>query len=319
MRNEGKLRARDLRARKDQALEFSPFAPDTAEEIIAAIGRIEAWMEAAGKRPSDDDAIGNSSGGAAGNSSDGGPRELELPKRTIENSSRSVVLKRPRRALAAYREMLLWYAGCTVLNYAESFDAAPGSALDGTASRGAQGDARSDAQSAVAALEAASQGGREREWENLGGQLVGMAKLEALLAKARSGELRDWNAMHAEYARLSAEYPTDKAAHAWATLLWLYGTDDAGRTGGGLRGLDLLDRALGELCALSERVEAEVFATRAKDFHNPFRKATFRSEAEMLAVEGRPEENPFVKKTARDMAELRERAARLREALIRFK
>ena len=257
MRNEGKLRSRDLRASKFQALEFSPFAPDTAEEIIAAIGLIEHWMEAAGKAAAD-------------------PKELELPRRTVENSERSVVIKRPRRALAAYREMLLWYAGSTVLQYQES-----GADIGAIASR--------------------AEAGRESAWENLGGQLVNASKLEALLAKARSGALRDWDAMHGEYARLSAEYPEDKAAHAWAILRWLYGPGDAA---------SVLDRALSDLISLSERVESEVFATRAKDHHNPFRKATFRSEGEMLAVEGRPEDNPFVKKTRKEMAELRERAAR---------
>jgi hypothetical protein len=264
MRNEGKLLARDRRAIKSQEIEFSPFAPDTAEEIIAAIGLIESRLGELG--PAD-------------------PEFLDLPARTTENSDRRVVIKRPRRALAAYREMLLWYAANAVLEAALRAEA-EGKGVDAL----------------IAGLDERASG-RESDWENLGGQLVPSSKVEALLAKARGGELRDWRAMHAEYDRLAAEYPADKAAHAWAILRMLAGTAAAPGP--------LLRSALGDLIALSRRVEEQVFATRAKDWSNRFRSATFRDEAEMRAVIGRPEDNPFVRKTKADMAALRENAAAL--------
>jgi hypothetical protein len=266
MRNEGKLHSRDRRAIKSQRFEFSPFAPDTAEETIAAIGSIQRWLDEA-------------SGGDAAD-----PQEIELPKRTIENSNRPVLLRKPLRALAAYRDMLLWYAA--------------GEALAVFA-----GAANADALRAeLAALDRADVD-RETEWENLGGQLVPMRKLEALLAKARSGAMRDWRDMHGEYARLSSEYPADKTAHAWAVLRWL---DSSPKDAD-----DRLADALGALSDLSVHVEAEVLGTRAKDHANPFRKATFRDESEMLAVVGRAEDNPFVVKTRKDMAALRGKAAML--------
>ena len=134
-----------------------------------------------------------------------------------------------------------------------------------------------------------------------------MTKLEALLAKARAGAMRDWHDMHAEYARLSAEYPADKAAHAWGVLRLLSPEPHSASA--------LLDAALDRLASLSARVEADVLSSRAKDFDNPFRKATFRGEAEMLAVVGRAEDNPFVRKTAKDMAVLRSRIAALRSLI----
>jgi hypothetical protein len=281
MRNEGKLRARDKRTDRYQELEFSPFAPDTAEEMIAAIGLIEAWATKVGLGPDEE------------------AREIELPGRTIENADRPVILRQPRRAIAAYREMLLWYAGGTVL------------ARLGAKGETAQGEA--ELGGAIAELDERSLCGKGRvsEWENIGGQLVPLPKLEAVLDQARSGAMRDWHAMHAEYGRLSAEYAEDKALHAWATLRWLYGGESSPSA--------LLERALRELIALSERVEAGVFETRAKDFDNRFRKATFRSEAEMLAVAGKPEDNSFVKKTRKDLSELRSHAERFIATLIRFK
>ncbi len=271
MRNEGKLLARDKRADKSQALEFSPFAPDTAEEMIAALGLIELWLRCSGSEAKAEDCL-----------------ELRLPPRVLENSGRPVLLRRPRRAIAAYREMLLWYASGAVLAFLE------GAAAGGGAPR---------LLAAAAALDSSAPG-RETVWENLGGQLVPMAKLESLLARVRAGGMRDWKDMHAEYARLSAEYPADKAAHAWAVLRFL-NPEAVGAAG-------LLGAALDGLASLSERVEAGVLATRAKDYDNPFRKATFRGEAEMRAVVGRAGDNPFVLRCAKDMAALRDRAAAMR-------
>jgi hypothetical protein len=275
MRNEGKLLSRDRRAVKAQRLEFSPFAPDTAEEIIAAIGMLELWSGGICEGPD--------------------PQEIEIPPRSVENSNRSVVVRRPRRAIAAYREMLLWYAAAAVLAALER-------KLEGAVGEDGRGNALRDA------LEApdASPSGRESDWENLGGQLVPMPKLEAVLEQARSGGMRDWNDMHAAYARLSAEYSEDKAAHAWAVLRWLSAEKAAAAIPS-----ELLSSALVDLIALSSKVEEEVLGTRAKDHDNPFRRATFRGEAEMLAVVGRAEDNPFVAKTKKDMAALRKRASAL--------
>jgi hypothetical protein len=269
MRNEGKLLARDKRPSKAQALEFSPFAPDTAEEMLSAIDLLESWMGKAGVTEGED------------------PSEIEAPGRLTENSDRPVVVRRPRRAIEAYREMLLWYGARAVLDSLCGADAAV-------------------LRDSLAAADS-SQGERTAAWENLGGQLVPAPKLEALLRRARAGKIRDWHEMHAEYARLSVEYPADKAAHAWAVLRLL--------SPGSAKARALLVAALDDLVALSGRVEAAVFATRAKDYENPFRKATFRCEAEMLAVLGRAEDNPFVVKTRKDMATLKEKAGRLRDAL----
>ncbi len=118
--------------------------------------------------------------------------------------------------------------------------------------------------------------------------------------------------MHGEYARFASEYPADKAAHAWSVLRILYASGNGGNVADGE---ELFATALRDLVSLSARVEAQVFATRAKDYTNRFRMATFRDEAEMRAVVGCPEDNPFVRKTRKDMASLRERAAAMSSRL----
>jgi hypothetical protein len=271
MRNEGKFKGRDRRAVKVQVVELSPFAPDTAEEIIAAIGLLESWMEAAGLREA-------GAGAAAA-------EELLIPPRTAENSDRAAMVVKPLRALAAYREMLAWYAANAVL---ESLEAAPAGALG----------------SSLAALDAAAGkggSGRDSDWENLGGQLAPARRVEALLDRVRSGAVASWDDMHAGYAALAADYGADRSRHAWACLRLLHGDAEGAPS--------LLGRAMSALERLARRVEEQVLASRAKDHANAFRRATFRSEAEMLAVVGRPEDNPFVRRTAAEMEGLRARAA----------
>ena len=289
MRNESKFRARDKRKTRTQAVEFSPFAPDTAEEIIAAIGLLEEWTGAAIARSGGRDPERLSrdelrSEGAALLDGEADMSGLEVTGRGVERSSRPAVVLKPRRARAAYREMLLWYGARVILDYLASPSAA---------------DPAADPTAVLAELEAP----REESWENVGGQLVPGSKIEELISRARDGALRDWDAMHAEYARLAAEYPRDKASHALACLKLLYPDRDLRRV--------LLD-AMTDLDGLSTRVEEGVLQGRRKDYENPFRRVTYRSEAEMRAVVGLPEENTFVRKTRRDMVELRSRISLIR-------
>lgn len=265
MRNEGKFASRDKRAVKVPRLEFSPFAPDTAEEIIRAIELLESWMK---ELPGD------------GEDADW----LELPAGTVEHSSRPTVVKRPSRAIAAYREMLVWYAANVVVLRIEA-----AAARDAVAAE-------------VAALDVRlASGGRERIWDNLGGQVAPRSRVDELVARARDGTLRDWDAMHDGYEAIAARYDEDKAAHAWACLRLLYGGDAT----------SALRSALEALAEISRKVEEQVYETRAKDYSNRFRRATFESDAEFAAVMGRVEDNSFVKKTREEMPRLRERIASL--------
>ena len=320
LRNESKFESRDRRRDKALVLEYSPFAPDTAEEIWEAMRLLEDWAG----RPLGA-AAGAGGTAAAGGAADGaavGPAPDEILARGVENSGRPVVVVKPARACKAYREMLLWYAAGTVADFAESLAAglpAGGAGLF---------EALAERLGGPEAGAAAASG--PEAWENLGGQLVPAAKLEALLSRAAAGKIADWKEMHTEYARLAAEYPLDKARHAWATLARLYGGASADRADGAsparrgaatraeeapghraesLQAADLL-KAFEDYARLSSFVEEEVYATRKKDYDNRFRRATFRSDAEYLAVMGRPEDNPFVKRTRRDLAA---RRARLEE------
>jgi NDP-sugar pyrophosphorylase family protein len=279
MRNEAKFKSRDNRADKSLKLEFSPFAPDTAAEILSALALLEelTGLAATGEER------GAREAGMSILASSVDPLPFEVKAPGVEHSSRDCVLRKPARAWKAYREMLLWFAGNEVLARASSLP-------EGDGGLGAIADA----------LEQEEALPIEEGWENLGGLLVPASRLAELLDRTETGAYPTWEALHGAYRELSASYSCDRLRCAWSTLGYLYPLP--GRRGPSAEGLA---SAFRDLAALGAFVEAAVYESRAKDWTNPFRKATFRSEAEMTAVLGRPEDNGFVRKTRAEMEELR--------------
>jgi hypothetical protein len=219
-------------------------APETAEEIIAAAGLLEAWLSGAGA--------------------------ADLPELAawgLERNKRGTVILKPREALAAYRRMLRFYAVKTLALFL---------------------DARRDLK--FEDLPALLEGEWVRDWVNCGGQIVPAFRVDKLRKNIREGKTVCWAAIHAAYDRWAAEYPLDKARHAWATLRFLRGEDPP------------LDRGAfrEELKAAGETrswITGQVYTTRAKDFTDPFKTATYRNRKEMDKVAGRMEDNAFIKIT----------------------
>jgi len=269
-RNTWKFRARDKRLRKVQNIEFDSLAPDTAEEILAALDLLAEWTGAAALRDRGEDpaAAGADRRRRLGAEALDSPAEdadrLEILGERIENSHRKVVILKARAAWRAYRQMLTYYAVKNLLAYLDAH---------GTAT--------------VADMGQALAGPRVRRWANLGGQLVDADDLDQLKADIKAGRLKTWPAIHEAYDRLWEKYPLDKQRHAHAVLLEILGVEA------------LTDEAWGQ--ALDQAVEAQktiadqTYVTRKKDYDNPFRRMTFDSEAEMHAVLGSAEDNSFVK------------------------
>jgi NDP-sugar pyrophosphorylase family protein len=260
-RNAWKFACRDRRRKKIQHIEMDYLAPDTAEEIINALGMLETWLSEA-------EAPG------------GGQGIPELSVRGFERNSRETVILKPKKALEAYRRMLHFYAVKTLALFLQSRQDLTFEAL-------------------AALLDSGGPEERVRDWVNCGGQIVPAFRVDELRKHIREGTINTWEAVHGVYEAWFAEYPLDKARHAWACLK---------AAGNGVP--PDRDSFKGELeTALATRrwITRQVYTTRAKDFANPFRKATYRNPAEMKNVAGSPEDNPVVTmagEAERDFAEL---------------
>lgn len=291
IRNAWKFHHRDQRVTPIQHIEFDALAPDTAEEIIGAMALLERWT-----------------GEAAGGVGDGGAHErgrrllvgaepwpsgLVVAADGLEKSRRPAVILKPQAAYAAYRQMLLYYAVSSLVDYLEA-----------------------DPARAFSQVATDLDVPRHTTWMNLGGQLVRESDLDALRRRIGTGELADWESVHADYDRLWEEYPQRRYEHAFGVLRDVVAgppelpasvpvLDVAGPA-------KMWEAAVEAAQSVQQLIAERVYESRRKDFQNEFRRLTFRSEAEMRATIGTIDENSFVKQVRDETTRFGERLARVR-------
>ncbi|MDR2802809.1 MAG: DUF4954 family protein [Treponema sp.] len=261
-RNSWKARARDKRVFAEQHFETDYLAPDTAAEIIDAL----VWLES---READIDA----------------DDKITVPGRVFERSNLPFTIVKARRGIAAYRDMLVYYAVKTLVYY--FFEKGGLNFEDFNAAR------------------------RENislKWESFGGQLIPHDKAEDLRAEIRNGGIHSWEALHGEYRCLLAEYPLDRALNALQVLRFLRGGAPITRRDWA----DALDRA----AAVRRYIEEQVYFTKNKDYLDPFRNITYGSDAERDAILGKVEDNPLFSHIKNESAVFFERLEAARQADI---
>jgi hypothetical protein len=305
-RNSWKAAARDKRLAKVQRIETDYLAPDTAEEIIAALTLLEGWLRDAGIPASSLVSSGlpaQSVEATEDNSYDVDPDYAytgengdEIPAPGLERHKRQTVAIKPRRAWTAYREMLRFYAAKTLIAYLEERPELGFSALAETLEAEDEGAP-------------VGKGNRITDWVNLGGQIVPAFRVDALRSAIREGKIQTWEAIHRCYDEFYAAYPLDRARHAWGALKYL-----------SIQPADA-DAFAGEMDYALEtrrRIVDQVYRSRAKDFHDPFRAITYRNKQEMDQVVGNAAENFFVTLTRKNLAQFEETVKALRERLRRL-
>jgi hypothetical protein len=265
VRNAGKYRARDKRVIKEQNIEYDFLAPDSAEEMIRGMEILRSAVE---------QQIGRSLG----------PEDLENYERLDETLDlqvegmaykRKVRILHPVRGYLWYRKMLRFYGARELKGVVEK-------ALDsrsGGKGRGAAivKDIRKRSLKPY------------RSWENIGGQLIPVPELEELIRAVCEGRIDTWERLHQAYDDAWNTYPEQKTAHALYCLLYSYDLD--------MEQLDpeLFLRILQESIEVARELLQRSYASRRKDYENPYRKATFRSPEEMEAVWGKLEDISFLK------------------------
>ncbi|MBR5670413.1 MAG: DUF4954 family protein [Bacteroidales bacterium] len=269
-RNTWKFNKRDSRVRKLQNIEFDTFAPDSMEEVIAGMKLLEiqtakAWLHKNGdfaekERPEYR---------AIGRNLLNGPREdvdcLEVLGEGMEHSKRKVRILKVYDAYHAYSDMLINYAITNILKHLET---APDDTLESITEK--------------------YESKRRRVWINFGGQLMCQEDVDQLRKDIADGVLNSWDEIHARYNEIWKRYPDDKLRHAYLSLRFVL---QAKRIGA-----EEWKEALSREIDILRFIQTQVTVTRAKDYTNPFRQATFSSEAEMIAAYEPLEENSFIKK-----------------------
>lgn len=284
-RNSWKFAARDKRVNKVQHVEFEALAPDTVEEMVQAIKTLEYWVGLAWLRrngeaePDMEEARVKGYDLLTADSAE--IDKLEVLGEKVEDSRRKVVILKSRQAWKEYDKIIHYYAVKTLAAWIE---------VKGL-------------KSLPELTESFAGQFPEINWVNLGGQLA--REQEYLELKAHILNCESWEEVHAEYDRLWAKYPADKADHAYACLLDY--SPEAGLTPAFWKAA--LDRAV----VTQNEIAKRTFASRAKDYENPFRKITFASDAEMDAVYGPLEENSFIKQVRAEAGDFARRVEAIKK------
>lgn len=280
-RNSRKFQIRDKRIHKDQNIEFEAFAPDTAEEIIVARRLLEIWVAKADLRQKD---IPEDSWPREDELAETGRRlltgplhevdQLEVLGENMENSQRRVLILKPYSSYHAYGDMLHYYAIKNLLEYMNKHPEATFESMSEELS-----------------------GAREKEWVNMGGQLMKRKDLDRLRKEIGAGQLKTWETIHTRYNDLWDKYKNDKQKHAIAILTELYETERLTKSD--------WKSALKKSVKIQEYIRDQVYISRNKDFTNQFRGVTFRNQDEMVAALGNIEENSFIVEVREETEELR--------------
>ena len=266
MRNNTKFINRDRRSLKNQYFEYDVLAPDTVNEMFAALREIEVAVGMS-FAPGLDDTEAYARRGReilADSSIDLHGREIILPE--TENSKRRAVLIKVREGYNIYRRMIEYYGATQLKRYFDNHTFAEFAA-------------------AYPADEAISQRG---VFEDVGGQLVRREDLNLLLDDIREGMLSDWSAVHQRYHQLSSAYPEHKFAHALASLMEIKGIPADGLTA------TFIQQVIDESVETKQWICDEIHKTRAKDYRNSFRGMVYENDEERDAVVGALADNSFI-------------------------
>lgn len=281
-RNTSKYQKRDKRKRKIQHIEFETLAPDTMEETIEACKLIEKWtakayLSSVGQLKDQNDEELRIIGRDLIENQPEVAKNLTVYGENMEHGKRKVRILKHYEAYKAYGDMLLYYA---VKNLAKYLDAHTEITFESLCDELRKKE--------------------QREWINLGGQLVNGDEVENLRNDINNGVLNTWDEIHHRYDEIWDRYEIEKIRHAFSSLRFLY----VGKAHVITREIwnDCLNRAMD----VQQFICDQVYISRKKDYDNPFRNATFRNEEEKLAVIGPLDEVSFVKQIRKETEDFKE-------------
>jgi hypothetical protein len=277
-RNGWKFRTRDKRKSKIQHIEFNYLAPDTIEEIFVARRLLEIWtarvsMEKQGLPPEEKDIETLAS---YGHDLLNGPEErtygLLVKGENMEKTNRKVIIRKAYKGYHGYGDMLHYYAVNELIAFLKENPGVTFSSMSETLSCD-----------------------REKEWVNLGGQIMPEKAVDEIRTDIDSERLSTWKDIHNRYDELWEKYPFEKQKHAFATLCELYSSDHLTK--------ENWESALNKARDIQDFVCDQVYTSRKKDFDNPFRKLTYRNNDEMTAAIGNIDNDSFIKLVKQETAD----------------
>jgi hypothetical protein len=285
-RNEEKYEARDKRQDKSLFIEYDFLAPDSINEVFAALDLLKKYTGQAyallkKKKVNDLQAI--SAGEKLLESKDPVVDKLEIKADGFENSHRKVVLVKVLQAYTIFKELIVYYGVNQLLQYVWKNKIGSWEKL----------------------YEALPFRARRNQWMNVGGQLIPEPAISTLKKDIYSSKIKSWDEVHEFYFTSSRLYHEQKFQHAFASLLEICQ----------LKPVEfdkkIFKQLIQQALATREWMVKGIYESRAKDYHNPFRRMLYDNRKQMEAVTGRLDENNFIKNQISLMKEYRKKTGSL--------
>jgi signal peptidase I len=268
-RNAVKYADRDKRNERIQLLEYEYLAPDSINEIFEALKLVKkftgiAYAKLNKRKYSDKEML--VIGEKLLEEKDHQVDKLEILAEGFENSSRKTELIKVLPAYGIFKELITYYGVSQLIDFAirEKIDSW-------------------EIFSEVLPFEA-----KRNAWENVGSQLFPKASVDTLVKQIHSEKINSWDEVHEFYKKNAELYKEQKLQHAFASLLEINNLTS--------KKFDkkLFKTFLGQAVATREWMTKAIYDSRAKDYHNDFRKMVYTSQKQMDKVLGKLDENSFI-------------------------
>jgi hypothetical protein len=285
-RNEEKYEARDKRNEKFQFIEYDFLAPDSVNEIFDSIYLLkkytgEAFAKKQKKKLSEEQLI--ALGEKLLEAKDPIIDELEIVANELENAGRKVQIVKAQQAYTIFKELIVYYGINQLLHFAWSNKIV-------------------DWEKFYTSLPIKA---KRNNWLNIGGQLIPQPIVNNLKKDIIGGKIRSWDEVHDFYKLNSDAYNEQKFHHSFACLLEIMNLKPVGFD------KKIFKQLIQQTLATRESLAKGILDSRAKDYHNPFRKMVYDNRKQMETVVGKLDENSFIKKQIAQMKEFRNKTKEL--------
>jgi len=277
-RNSWKYVDRDSRNIKKQLLEFDFLAPDTINEMIAALDILQqltaiAYFKKMGDNKKYSTAELSQLGKDLLSSHNEVLPELEIVAANFENTHRKTLLTKVPQSYHLFRELIAYYLVQQLNLFIDS-----------------------NKIESVDALKAGLPSKMElTTWRNVGGQLIKENAVDKLITQITGNKIKSWDEIHTFYKTEAAAYTSDKLLHALSAYRQVFEVNLK-------KSNDSVYRLLFQQSVTTkEWMVKGIYDSRAKDYSNPFRQMVYSGPAEMNVVTGKLDDNSFIKKELADL------------------
>jgi signal peptidase I len=285
-RNAVKHQDRDKRDERIQLLEYDYLAPDSVNEIFEALQLLKKFTGAAygklnKKKYSDKEIL--AVGEKLLEAKDDRLSKLEILAEGFENSRRKTELVKVLPAYGIFKELITYYGISQLINFAER------EKIDSW-----------EMFSKTLPFEA-----KRNAWENVGSQLFPKASIDTLVKQIHSDRINSWDEVHDFYKKNGELYKEQKLQHGFASLL------EINKLTPKRFDKKVFKALLDQAAATREWMTKAIYDSRAKDYHNDFRKMVYTSQKQMDKVLGKLDDNSFINQQKEEFKRFRKQVTNL--------